>query len=150
MPSKRKRKLDLLGSCLKALEGCEVCVETRQDTLLKGKLEECDENINLFLADVCCHELVTGRRWKADKLHVKDRAVRFVHLPEDFDPVQTMLDVDKARRRNQELHARRKMLMTRKELKMRERAKEEAQQQQQKQQQRQRQEQVPSTGRYTR
>jgi small nuclear ribonucleoprotein (snRNP)-like protein len=119
-----KQKLSLLGSCLHLLEGCAVCVETRHDTVIRGKLEECDENINLFLCDVSCHDLVTGRKWNCDRLHVKDRAVRFVHLPEDFDPVHTMLEVDKARTRNQEVHARRRMLMTRKELKMRERAKE--------------------------
>mmetsp|Transcript_18685 Transcript_18685/g.38869 ORF Transcript_18685/g.38869 Transcript_18685/m.38869 type:complete len:153 (+) Transcript_18685:42-500(+) len=110
-----------LPSVLSFLEGTRVVVETRSDIVIKGTLESCDERMNLFLTDAESEHLPTGRRERLSQCCVKDRLIRFVVLPAAFDPVKHLLEVQEHHKRNQEVASRRRRLMTRKQLKIRER-----------------------------
>ena len=118
--SKRKPKLYSLPLVLSELQGTPVVVETTKDEVIKGTLESCDEGMNLFLVNSTSEHVPTGSARTLENVCVRDRNVRLVVLPGDFDPVQHLLDADKHARRNQELVSRRRKLMTRKQLKIRE------------------------------
>ncbi len=120
-PRQAKPLEQRLPSVLSFLEGTRVVVETRSDTVIKGVLEACDEQMNLFLTDAESEHVPTGRRDRLPRCCVKDRLVRLVVLPADFDPVKHLLEAQEHHRRNQEVASRRRKLMTRKQLKIRER-----------------------------
>ena len=77
--------------------------------------------MNLELKDCRCENVSTGERWESERTHIRDRAVRCVVLPPLFDPVKALSEVQAHERRNKEVVSRRRKLMTRKELKRRER-----------------------------
>ena len=128
----------LLGASLLHLpRGTPIVVETREDLVFRGGLEWADEKMNLVLSQCECENVSTGEKWSDAQVSVRDRAVRSVVLPPDFDPVQTLLEVKAHERRNREVASRRRKLMTRKALKTRERDIQQQQQQQQQQRQQQ-------------
>ena len=128
----------LFSSLLPLLAHQPVVVELNNDVVYRGTLSaaptQCpsssSSSVDLHLEQCRCEDVSTGRRWEeARQVCVRDRAVRSVILPPDFDPIRALGEVRAHERRNQEVASRRRKLMTRKELKAR-------QQQQQQQQQR--------------
>ena len=127
----------LFSSLLPLLAHQPVVVELNNDVVYRGTLSaaptQCpsssSSSVDLHLEQCRCEDVSTGRRWEeARQVCVRDRAVRSVILPPDFDPIRALGEVRAHERRNQEVASRRRKLMTRKELK--------ARQQQQQQQQR--------------
>ena len=127
----------LFSSLLPLLAHQPVVVELNNDVVYRGTLSaaptQCpsssSSSVDLHLEHCRCEDVSTGRRWEeARQVCVRDRAVRSVILPPDFDPIRALGEVRAHERRNQEVASRRRKLMTRKELK--------ARQQQQQQQRR--------------
>ena len=118
----------LFSSLLPLLAHQPVVVELNNDVVYRGTLSaaptQCpsssSSSVDLHLEQCRCEDVSTGRRWEeARQVCVRDRAVRSVILPPDFDPIRALGEVRAHERRNQEVASRRRKLMTRKELKAR-------------------------------
>lgn len=116
-----RRQLQTLSHALQALEGEELVVETSRDTYVRGVLEHCDEHMNVIIGNCHCEHAPTGEAWQAEHMAIRSRLVRMIHLPPDFDAARTLVEKEAKREKDLETLHRRKALMTRKELKRRER-----------------------------
>ena len=114
-----KKKLTLAAS-IQPLEGKEVLVETRNDTVIRGRLEMCDEDMNLIVEDATCEHLPTRAKRKASKVSLRSRSVRYIHLPATYNPVRSLIQKVDAEKADKEKASRRRKLMSRKEMKLRE------------------------------
>ncbi|GFR45608.1 hypothetical protein Agub_g7005, partial [Astrephomene gubernaculifera] len=89
---KRKRRMRMppreettLVCLIKSLIGRRVVVELRNDTLLRGLLDDVDDFMNMSLSEVT-FQTVEGYKKEYASMYVKGRNVRFVHLPKSLDP----------------------------------------------------------------
>ena len=79
-----KRADSTLLCFVKALAGLHVVVELRYDTIIRGKLDSIDDQMNLTLTGVSMQPL-QGRGQNLDFLYVKGRHIRYIHLPGSLD-----------------------------------------------------------------
>lgn len=63
-----------------------VILETRDDFSIKGYLIGCDEGMNCTL-ERAVRVTPEGRKDELDKLHVRARVIRFVHMPREINSV---------------------------------------------------------------
>ena len=69
-----------------------VVVECRDDVVVRGRLVECDESMNVTLEN-CEVVTIDGETRLYEKLFVKNRTVRGIHVPRRFrtcDVIETM------------------------------------------------------------
>lgn len=82
MPRKRTPTLAVY---LQALEGSKVVVELRKDTIVKGTLTSCDEQLNLIVEQATCKPL-QGKPRNMDMMYIRGRFLRYVHVPANLEP----------------------------------------------------------------
>ena len=63
-----------------------VILETRDDFSIRGYLTGCDEGMNCTL-ERAVRVTPEGRKDELDKLHVRARVIRFVHMPREINSV---------------------------------------------------------------
>eukprot|EP00884_Botryococcus_braunii_P001965 jgi/Botrbrau1/1176/Bobra.0162s0061.2 len=78
-----------------ALQGVQVIVELRNDTIIRGLLESADDGLNLVLNGVTVQKL-QGRPTNQDFMFVKGSTIRYIHVPKAVK-VATVVE-DQARR----------------------------------------------------
>ncbi|GLC37277.1 hypothetical protein PLESTB_001141000 [Pleodorina starrii] len=67
----------------------KVVVELRNDILLRGRLDDVDDFLNMSLSEVI-FQTVEGHKVEYESIYVKGRNVRFVHLPRSLDPAKAI------------------------------------------------------------
>ncbi|KAG2448699.1 hypothetical protein HYH02_006055 [Chlamydomonas schloesseri] len=91
---RRRRKLPprsetTLVCLIKGLIDRRVVVELRNDTLVKGQLDDVDDFLNMTLSDVTFQTL-EGIKFEYAHMYLKGRNIRFVHLPKSLDPARAI------------------------------------------------------------
>uniref|UniRef100_H2Y1I9 Sm domain-containing protein n=1 Tax=Ciona intestinalis TaxID=7719 RepID=H2Y1I9_CIOIN len=76
-----------LAVLLIAMENNNVRVETKNESLIKGRLINCDGfgNLNLINATIIN---VRGTKIKVDEIYIKASSVRYVQLPSKINPIE--------------------------------------------------------------
>lgn len=72
-----------------AMTGRRVIVETKNESAITGKLVHSDGYGNLYLSNANM-TTIRGNKIKFDEIHIKASSIRYVHLPDDVDPLQAM------------------------------------------------------------
>lgn len=80
---KREARSTLLHF-VQALSGLQVVAELRNDTVIRGKLEHVDDQMNLTMAKVSL-QLLQGKSENLELTCVKGRHIRYIHLPGSLD-----------------------------------------------------------------
>uniref|UniRef100_H2YCZ1 Sm domain-containing protein n=1 Tax=Ciona savignyi TaxID=51511 RepID=H2YCZ1_CIOSA len=72
-----------------AMENERIKVETKNESLIQGKLMNCDGYGNLTLSKATVTNSC-GKTLRTDELHVKASSVRYVHLPNKVNPIEAI------------------------------------------------------------
>ncbi|GLI59294.1 hypothetical protein VaNZ11_001147 [Volvox africanus] len=83
------REETTLVCLIKSLVERKVVVELRNDILLRGRLDDVDDFLNMSLSEVT-FQTVEGHKTEYESMYVKGRNVRFVHLPRSLDPAKAI------------------------------------------------------------
>lgn len=83
--ARRRERRQTLACFVQALQGQQVVVELRQDTIVRGTLLSADDQLNLQL-NGASYQPLTGERHQAEYVCIRGRHVRFIHLPGNLDP----------------------------------------------------------------
>jgi small nuclear ribonucleoprotein (snRNP)-like protein len=83
--ARRRNRRQSLACFVQALQGQQVVVELRQDTIVRGILLAADEQLNLQLSKAQYQPLI-GEQRQAEYVCIRGQHVRFVHLPGNLDP----------------------------------------------------------------
>ncbi len=73
---------------LESLRGNVVTVELKNDTVVKGMVEEADQQMNLTLFDALQTRRGSIKGEVLDVVFIQGITIRYVHLPDDLDPLQ--------------------------------------------------------------
>ena len=95
-----------LACFVQALEGLQVLIELRYDTLIRGVLDQVDEHMNLTLSNVVVERMSDGVKHEVPFMHVRGRVVRYVHVPSSVRPHTAIEDHRKRISEARQLHAR--------------------------------------------
>ncbi len=74
---------------LESLRGKVVTVELKNDTVVKGVMEEADHQMNLTLFNATQTRRGSLKDEMLDTVFIQGITIRYVHLPDDLDPFQT-------------------------------------------------------------
>ena len=102
---KLKREQRSLLCFVKALVGHLVVIETRDDVTTRGTLVDVDDGMNCVLEDaqrVTPEQALEKKRDKFERMFVRARLIRYVHVPTHVDPSELI-----ERRRKEEFDASR-------------------------------------------
>ncbi|PNH07487.1 U7 snRNA-associated Sm-like protein LSm10, partial [Tetrabaena socialis] len=94
-PRHPPREETTLVCLIKSLVDSKVVVELRNDILLRGRLDDVDDFLNMSLSNVT-FQTVEGHKATYQSMYLKGRNLRFVHLPKTLDPAAA---VDSYRRK---------------------------------------------------
>ena len=86
---KLKREQRSLLCFVKALVGHLVVIETRDDVTTRGTLVDVDDGMNCVLEDaqrVTPEQALEKKRDKFERMFVRARLIRYVHVPTHVDP----------------------------------------------------------------
>ncbi|KAG2488001.1 hypothetical protein HYH03_013438 [Edaphochlamys debaryana] len=83
------REETTLVCLIKSLVGTRVVVELRNDVLLKGRLDDVDDFMNMTLSEATL-QTAQGYKTQYESMYVKGRNVRIVHMPKSLDPAQAI------------------------------------------------------------
>jgi len=84
-----RRQRTTLAAFIQALEGSQIVIELRRDTIVRGTLISADAELNLQLKDATL-KLLDGTQRTAAELYIRGSAVRFIHLPGNLDPASAV------------------------------------------------------------
>lgn len=85
----RARLTNTLACLLKGLIGYRTIVELRNDTKIYGLVECVDSCMNLTMSDVIFSK-PSGHQMACDVFYVLGKNIRFVHIPDEIDIVETI------------------------------------------------------------
>ena len=102
----KDRPVRSLACFVQALEGLQVLIELRYDTLIRGMLDQVDEHMNLTLSSVVVEKMSNGEKHEMPFIHVRGRVVRYVHVPSNVRPHTAIEDHRKRISEARQLHAR--------------------------------------------
>ncbi len=95
-----------LACFVQALEGLNVLIELKYDTLIRGILDQVDEHMNLTISDVVVEKMSDGSKQQMPFMHVRGRVVRYVHVPSGVRPHTAIEDHRKRVTDARQIHAR--------------------------------------------
>ncbi len=73
---------------LESLRGKAVTVELKNDTVVKGIIEEADQQMNLTLFNATQTRRGSLKNEVLEVVFIQGITIRYVHLPDDLDPFQ--------------------------------------------------------------
>ena len=92
---KRKRVISKsncsLSFLLAMLQGNEVVIELKNDTEVRGFVEEASNKMDVQLCN-CSQTNIDGQSIDMDRMIIKGKSIRFVHLPKSLSVTKTMND----------------------------------------------------------
>ena len=95
-----------LSCFVQALENQEVLVEVRYDVLIRGRLDQADEYMNLTLSHVVVERMADGSKQEMPFMHVRGRVIRYIHVPINVKPHTAIEDHRKYVLETRQIHAR--------------------------------------------
>ncbi|XP_050437622.1 U7 snRNA-associated Sm-like protein LSm10 [Adelges cooleyi] len=93
----RRNKMKSIESlvCLaRAVENQHTTIDLQNETSVYGFIEEVDCDMNITMCDVTFTD-ANGKRFSSDKLFLKSRLIRYIHLPPNMDVFTSMREVIK-------------------------------------------------------
>eukprot|EP01006_Ploeotia_vitrea_P034498 TRINITY_DN65758_c9_g7_i2.p1 TRINITY_DN65758_c9_g7~~TRINITY_DN65758_c9_g7_i2.p1 ORF type:complete len:133 (+),score=61.19 TRINITY_DN65758_c9_g7_i2:128-526(+) len=110
LPRRIRRQRATLVFFLQALVGRRVVVELRNETELRGRLDEVDERMNARMSTVSV-KLVQREAVRVERLYVAGKEIRFVRIPDDVDVAKTLAGFEQRLDRAGSMYRRTKLRM---------------------------------------
>jgi len=88
---KLRRSERSLACAIQALVGTELLLELRNDTCIRGLLDDCDDAINVIIKDSLIED-VQGVQKKLPLIFVRGSHIRFIHIPQSINMSQAVED----------------------------------------------------------
>ncbi|XP_050695522.1 U7 snRNA-associated Sm-like protein LSm10 [Eriocheir sinensis] len=85
----RHRELNSLTCLAMALEGWRTTVELHNDAFVSGFVVEVDAKMNIDMQDAKYTD-GNGKTMKLENFHVRGRKVRYIHIPDQLDIMETI------------------------------------------------------------
>mmetsp|Transcript_21853 Transcript_21853/g.36179 ORF Transcript_21853/g.36179 Transcript_21853/m.36179 type:complete len:142 (-) Transcript_21853:774-1199(-) len=102
MPAKRRHQRQSLNILIQSLTDMEIVVELRNEASLFGRLENCDEYMNLQMANVRWIDSLEGLRFFHELVFINGRQIRYIQIPDSVDPAQI---IDQKRKERESVHS---------------------------------------------
>ncbi|XP_059069464.1 uncharacterized protein LOC131067514 isoform X5 [Cryptomeria japonica] len=91
MRNNARRSERSLVCAIQALVGTHILVELRNDTCVRGLLDDCDDAINVIIKDSLVED-VQGVEKKLPLIFIRGSHIRFVHIPLNISISQAVED----------------------------------------------------------
>lgn len=78
-----------MACAIQALVGTELLLELRNDTCIRGLLDDCDDAINVIIKDSLIED-VQGVEKKLPLIFVRGSHIRFIHIPQSLNISQAV------------------------------------------------------------